>query len=166
MISTELIRRYPLFAGLDRKQLEALASFARELSVKAGEHIFKEKVELDKFYLVIQGEVAIYISVPDRNLEQKLVDQLYRRFAAQEVTVATVGPGEMFGWSALIPPNISTAGAKTKTDCLVIEFNYQDLEPLFEEDDRFAYLMTLKAAQTIRGRLQNMHIESLASLPA
>ena len=68
----------------------------------------------------------------------------------------------MFGWSALVPPHTSTANAKAMTSCRVAVFDMEELRPILEVDCRFAYLMLLKAAQIVRGRLRDRRIESLA----
>ena len=108
--------------------------------------------------------MSIVIKVPDRTKEHKFVNQLYNNFTTRDITVCSVRAGEMFGWSALVPPHESTAGAIAATDSRVLAFDCEKLRPCFGEDYRFAYLMTLKAAQTIRERLRCMHMESLAFL--
>lgn len=158
MISTELIRRYPFFAGLNLYQNGVLAMAAEEYSVDAGHRFFNPDEELTKFYFLLEGKVDINVLPVGENM--------YASNPSKDgVPVISVGVGEMFGWSALIPPHKSTATVKSSTPCRVIEFDCEKLWPFFEEDSRFAYLMSMKAAQTIRERLRNMHIESLAFIP-
>jgi len=45
-----------------------------------------------------------------------------------------------------------------------LEFDYQALEPIIEEECCFGHLLTLKVAQVIRGRLRDQRIENLAEL--
>jgi CRP-like cAMP-binding protein len=162
MISPELIRRYPFFAGLNHDYVATLAKLANEVSVEAGHCFFREGDELKKLYLVVEGAVAIIIEVPDRNAEHPLSGQLSGRLTTTGVTVSTVGIGGVFGWSALIPPHKATAGAKAITPCRVIALDCEELRPIFEKDCNLTYLMTLKAAQIVRERLHDMRIESLA----
>jgi CRP-like cAMP-binding protein len=68
----------------------------------------------------------------------------------------------VFGWSALIPSHEATAGAQALTPCRTIALDCEKLQPIFEEDRNLAYLMTLKAAQIVRGRLRDIRIETLA----
>jgi hypothetical protein len=75
-----------------------------------------------------------------------------------------VHEGELFGWSALVPPSLSTANAKAFTSCRVVEFNYNALQPHIQDDCCFGHLLTLKVAQIIRGRLRDRRIESLAEV--
>jgi len=162
MISPELIRRYPFFAGLNHHYVGTLAKLADEVSVETGHCFFREGDELKKLYLIIEGAVAIVIGVPDRDEEQPLSGQLTGKMKTKDITVSTVGTGGVFGWSALIPVHISTASAKALTSCRVIALDCEKLRPMFKEDCNLAYLMTLKAAQIVRERLRDIRIETLA----
>jgi CRP-like cAMP-binding protein len=169
MISIELLRRYPFFAELDLKQLGILARDAKEIIIEAGELIFDEGEDLTHFYFVLEGKVNIYKKAPRTNLsgnghKRASLDGSYP--AMEDVTVCSIGPGELFGWSALVPPHRSTAGAFAKSMCRVIIFDYGKLTSHFEDDYRLAYLMTLKAAQTVRERLHCLQVETLNMVPA
>ena len=165
MISTEILRRYPFFAGLNNGQLKTLADSAGIIEIEAGHHFFQEGDELRTFYLVVEGNVAIAIRVTDQSVPQPLTNQLTNNLINKDVNVSTVGEGEVFGWSAIVPPYSSTASAKATTPCRVIEFDCKELRPFFEGDCRFAYKMLLKAAQVIRSRLRDRRVESLAFVP-
>ena len=162
MISTELLRRYPFFAGFNREQIDDLARVAKEEAVKAGHQFVYEGKRLTNFYLVLEGRVGIIIMVPDREIEQSLTRHITNNFISRDITVSTVGEGEVFGWSALIPPNISTANVKSLTSCRVLAFDYQELQPIINEDCCFGHMLTLKVAQTIRDRLRDRRVETLA----
>ena len=165
MISTEVLKRYPFFASLNNGQLKTLADLAEVHETEAGHHFFQEGDELGTFYLVVEGNVAIVIRVTDQSVTQPLSNQLTNNLINKDVTVSSVGEGEVFGWSALVPPYTSTARAKATTSCRVIEFDCRKLRPFFEDDCRFAYKMLLKAAQVIRSRLRDQRIESLSFVP-
>ena len=79
------------------------------------------------------------------------------------MVVSTVGTGDIFGWSGLVPPYKATAGTKALTPCRVIAVGSKELRAVFEQDYKFGYVMTQKAAQVIRDRLRDLRIESLAS---
>ncbi len=59
MISPEIIRRYPFFAGLTFEQIEFLAQTAEETTVEANSYFFHDGEALDSFYLVLEGAVSI-----------------------------------------------------------------------------------------------------------
>lgn len=164
MISPELIRRYPFFANLNEDQIVTLAQAADEVSVEAGYCFFCDEDELNTFYLVVEGEAAIVIPVPDQDVEQKVSGQLTGELQTEDVIVSTIEPGQVFGWSALVPPHSSTAWAKTTKPSRMITFDCTQLRPIFEEDTGFGYLMMQKAAQVTRERLRDLRIEVLAYL--
>ena len=149
MISPELIRRYPFFAGLGLDQITSLAKTAEEESVEAGHYFLREKDQTQYLYLLMEGSVTVEIELPGQN---------------REITVTTIGPGEIFGWSALVPPHTATAHVKATEPCHVIAIDCQQLLDIFEEEPRFGYQMMTRAAQVIRDRVAAMTIETLAYL--
>jgi len=169
MISIEVIRRYPFFSDLDLNQLGVLARAAKEISLEAGEQVFPENEELQYFYFVLDGKVDIVIRAPRMyhgGNGHERAKALEGPPSIEDISMCTIGRGEMFGWSALVPPHQATAGAIARTDCRVIKFDYQVLATAFEDDHHLAYLMALKAAQTIRERLHSLQIETLSMVPA
>ena len=149
MISPELLRRYPIFAGLTMDQMVALAKTAGEKRIETGQYFFREEEDLQALYLLLEGAVAIVIEIPDRK---------------KEIVVSTVGPGEIFGWSSLVPPEKSSATAKATTPCRVITFDSRQMRQVFEEDPRCGYSMMQHIAGVVRDRLNDSHIQSLAYL--
>ena len=161
MVSPELIRRYPFFGGLSYEELELIARAGQEQTVATDHRFFSEGDELAAFYLVVEGAVAIVMAVPDRDTAQTVAGQLTGRIATCDVTVSTVGTGEVFGWAALVAPNAATAGAKAVTPCRVVAFDVAALRPAFEGNWHFAYMLTQKMAQVISDRLRDIRIETL-----
>jgi CRP-like cAMP-binding protein len=149
MVSPELLRRYPFFAGLGLDHIVTLAQVADEMTVEAEYYFLREGDRVDHFYLILEGEVAVTITLPGQN---------------REVITSTLGPEEVFGWSALVPPHDATSNVKTLTRCRLVSFDCDELWPSFEADCRFGYLMIQKIAQIIRERLRDMRIETLADV--
>lgn len=164
MISPELIRRYSFFGGLSHEHIIKLAQAATETGVEAGSYFFHEGDELNSFYLITEGEAAVVIEVPDRDVAQKVSGQLTGNLATRDVVISVVGPGNVIGWSALVPPFQATASAKATGDCRVAVFDAVVLRQAFEEDCRFGYVMMQRAAQVSSARLRDMRIETLAYL--
>ena len=164
MVSPELIRRYQFFADFTADQIVALAKSANENRMEAEQNIFTEGEELDHFYMVFDGKVAIQIDQPDPNVTQPMSLQLMGDFIETQTVVSTVGPGEVFGWSALVAPHAATSSAKALVTSKIIAFNCRELQKEFDEDHQFAFLMMQKMAQVIRDRLRDMRIESLSTL--
>jgi|GEM_PF-235141 len=166
MVSLDLIRGNPFFADLSTEQITILAQTAEEVMVEAEQYFFHEGDELDCFYIVIEGQVGILVDVPDPAVSQPVSRQLTGNLITKEVVVATVEPGEMFAWSALVPPHQATSSAKTLTPCRVIAFDCRELRTSFEENYALGYLMMLKATLIIRERLRAMRVESISDILA
>jgi len=164
MISPELLRRYPVFVGLSHENLVTLANTAKELSAEEGHMFFYEGEELHEMFIVMEGAVGIVVEVPAQNVEHSVADQLTSGYETEHVVLSAVGPGEVFGWSGLVPPYESMAGAKALTSCRVIVFDCLALLEAFKADCRFGFLMMEKTAQVIRGRLRDQRMESLAQV--
>jgi CRP-like cAMP-binding protein len=162
MISPEVLRRYPFFAGFSDDQLAQLAMVSQEFRVPVGHYFFREADELRNLCFVVSGQVDITLGVPDRNVEQDVRNHIVGGFVLEEVTVSTIGSGELFGWSALIPPHDSTASAVAMTECKVFTVDCHKLEPIFEQDCTFGYMLLLRVAKVVRQRLRDMHVRSLS----
>jgi len=162
MFPVEELRKHPFFAGLKPEYIKALAKSVQEINAREGDFFFYEGDILDHFYLLRDGLVAFVIEIPDRNEVQTLTRQLTGTLLNRDVIVSTIREGNIFGWSALVPPHKSTTGAKAQTACRVFSFDCEQIRPLCSEDHEFGHLMTQKAAQVIRDRLRDMRIESLA----
>jgi CRP-like cAMP-binding protein len=164
MISPELIRRYPFFAGLSMEHINILAKAGDEQIVEEGHYFFCEGEVQSTFYVAIEGAVGIVFEVPERGEEPKISDQFARKIKTKDIVISTISPGDMFGWSGLVPPHKATASAKSLTPCRVIAFDTKELLKSFEKDSSFGYLMIQKAAQVISERLRDIRVESLATL--
>jgi len=56
----ELLRVVPLLTGLEQRTLEELAALGRERTVRAGEDVVREGDPADRFYVLLDGEAAVY----------------------------------------------------------------------------------------------------------
>jgi len=117
-------------------------------------------------FFVLDGNVDITLEITDRGVEQDLSQQILGNFIYRDATVSSVDPGQIFAWSALLPPHISTASATARVPSRVIAFDCEALKLAFQEDCLFANDMLKKIAVVIRQRLRDMRIQSLAFVPA
>lgn len=161
MISPETIRRYPFFSGLSHENIVALADSAEEFQVEIGYLFFHQGEQLQHFYLVLKGAVSILVDLPDETVKHTVSEQLTGSLKMREVVASKVEPGEVFGWSGLVPPHTTTASARALAPSTVIAFDCLKLLDIFQEDCKFGYLMMLKAAQLIRERLRDKRIEAM-----
>ena len=162
MISPETLRRYPFFSCFSHVQLDELAMAADELYVDAEYRFFDEGEALTHFFLLQEGSVKLTVKIPDRNARQTMAMHVTGDLVTRDIAVGTLEKHDVFGWSALIPPHESTAGAQALMPCQVIAIDARQLRPALKRDCQFSQLLTLKAAQIVRERLRVRRIESLA----
>jgi len=147
MVSPEVIRRYPYFSGLSIDRINLLANIAEEVESEQGQYFHQEGDAISKVYIIVEGEVSLVTTLPQQG---------------KEVVINTFGTGDVFGWTSLIPPFTAGAGAKSVTNCKLLEFDAGKLRAKFKDDYEFGYLMMSKVAQIIRERLDSIVIETLA----
>ena len=164
MISPQFIRRYPFFTGVTTEQALILAKSARERTFEVDHLFFGEGDKLNRCYLVLEGSVAIMLQTPDRESATGTASRPDQGGPTRDIIVSTVGTGDIFGWSALIPPYVATAAAKSILPCQVIEFDMAELRLAMDGDHELAHLLTLRVAQIIRDRLRDLRMELLADL--
>ena len=95
------LRAAKLFDGVDAAHLQPVLSLCQHVTVDKGARIFEQGAPARSLYIVRRGRVALESTLerPDGSITHPTV-------------VASVGPGEAFGWSALVEPHILTLSAK------------------------------------------------------
>jgi len=162
MVSPQIIKRYPFFGGISEEHIKDIAMLGDEEVIEAGEVLYETGEYVDELFLVENGEFGLYIQVTDHSVDQSIPDQLLGTVKMENVLVSTVGPGDLVGWSALIPPHEATASVKALVESQVIVLDGEKLRAVFAQDRNFECKMTMKVAQVIRQRLTARQVESLA----
>jgi CRP-like cAMP-binding protein len=166
MISPEVLRRYPFFAGLTHKQLVALAMTADESEFEAEHRFFGEGDILDAFYLLVEGDVGIVLEVPSDEAAKSVARQLTGEIQTSDVMISRVGAGEPFGWTAIAEEGGATAGAVAIVASKVLVFDKSALLEAFNEDPTLACAMLRHTLRIARQRMQDLRVECLAQSAA
>jgi CRP-like cAMP-binding protein len=145
MVSTEILKSISLFSGLTQTELAGLAKLCRERTYESGSVIFTIGGSATDVYLLETGKVDIQI-------EFKIYD--YEILT----TVYTVGKGEIFGWSALVPPHRLTASARCEGKADVMMINGKELMEYLEKDRRIGYVVMKNLSALISSRLASTTI--------
>ena len=133
-----LIVESPVFRGLDQEELELIAGCGQNVVFAAGERLFREGDQADTFFLVRHGLVALDQDVPNR----------------ADVTVETVGPGEIVGWSWLLEPYRWHFTGRAVELVRAVQFDGICLRKKCEEDPVLGYDLLNRFAQLLVNRLQ------------
>lgn len=149
MISSELLRRYPNFAGIGPGYLKEVAMISRSRNFTAGERLFYEGDAATHFMIIVTGEIHIVYELGD----------------GSDVIADTLVAGDPLAWSALLDPHKLTASGVASKNGSLIEIEAEGLRRLCEEDKDFGYTMLKEVGKTLRSRLRAMRIVTAASLP-
>ncbi len=75
----------------------------------------------------------------------------------EQLPIDTVGPGEIFGWSAVTEPYTFTAAAYTveKSELLVVDG--RALRDLFKKNNHIGYKVMVKISSVVSSRLRQLN---------
>lgn len=136
----------------DLSPILAATWFARDLTPKARSHlaalgavsdiaegttIISEGVPCPSIGVVVSGRIAIRMSLP----------------GGAERTILTVEPGDVFGWSAVLPPAVATASAVAIAPTRAVIFDGEDLRAAFASDPDLAAAVYSRLLASVARRL-------------
>jgi CRP/FNR family cyclic AMP-dependent transcriptional regulator len=153
MISTEILRRYPFFAGLSEAQLKAVAMLAQETTYQKDATIFEECAQADRLFLLLEGSVDLYY----RSQEE------FHPTTTKNFFVGEINPGEVFGTSSIIEPFELNATARTPVNCHLVEIDAIELRKLISQDLELANKLLLAVIKTLKERIGAMRVQLAAA---
>jgi CRP-like cAMP-binding protein len=152
MISPEILRRYPFFAGLTADHLRGIAMIADEVSYPAQTLIFREGEEARFLYVLVSGEIELLYSGGN---EGKIADAY----------VGSIVQGEVFGISTMVGPFHLTASARSEGPVETIQIKADGLRAMCEVDHGLGYILMQHLAQALTQRLHEARIQLAAAKP-
>jgi CRP-like cAMP-binding protein len=156
MISTEVFRRYPHFAGIDDACLGEVAKISEEREFKNGETIFEESGSfLATARIYEKGEEATHFML----LTDGKVDIALTLGTGEKAVVGTLVSGDVMALSALIPPYHLSATGIAKEDGKLIQIKAVALRQLCDENPELGYRLMQGVAKGIMTRLQDTRVE-------
>ena len=135
----ELVAGSPLFAGLDDAHLELISGCGHIAPFARGDRLFREGDAADTFFLIRRGRIALTTHVPGRG----------------DVTIETLEPGEVVGWSWLFEPYRWHFDARAVEDVGVVAFDAACLRGKCDADPALGYELLRRFAQVMIDRLQH-----------
>jgi uncharacterized membrane protein len=139
-----LLTDIPLFAELDEDERKLLADVVDVVSVKKGEMLFRAGDPGHAMYVVVKGEIEIFIK---DNLGQK-------------ITLTDARPGDVFGELAMLDEGPRTASTLAAQDTELLELDRDDILLLVKKKPEAALhmlgavgAMTRKADMLLRTRV-------------
>ena len=142
----EALQAIPWFQELAPEHFDKLVSIATLLTLEAGQKLFSEGDKEGCLYVVIEGRVAIEMSVPSRG----------------RVRIYTAEPMDIVGWSSVTPVvRQRTAGAKAVLPSRLVCLDGAKLRLLCEEDHELGYVFYRRLANVVAARLMTTRLQLL-----
>ena len=140
-----LVAEQPFFEGIDAAHLRVIADCATEVSFEAGRYIFRVGDESAHFYTIAKGKVSVEIMVPGEGA----------------IPLQCVGPGEVLGWSWLVPPHTKQFDARVIEDTQALMFDARCLRTKCEQDQKLGFELMRRTARVLGQRLQAARFQLL-----
>jgi CRP-like cAMP-binding protein len=148
-----ILKKFNFFKGLDDVKLDLISALCKEKSYQIGELCQTEGQSDNQVHFIVKGMVGAAIHIPNISCN------------TSEIILDTLGPGEVFGWSALINGTPwSTLKVLEATDILII--NAEELINLCERDTRLGYILMKNLSILIAIRLKRNRISTLNAIVA
>ena len=129
-----VLRRAPLFEGLDEESARALRRQMPDVKLSRGEHLFLEGQEGDRLYIVLDGKLKLTRAAAD----------------GRENLLSVLGPGEMFGELSLFDPRPRTSSASAITDATLAGLAHDALRALLGDHPDVSIHMLQALARRLR----------------
>ncbi|MFC9287807.1 cyclic nucleotide-binding domain-containing protein [Streptomyces sp. NPDC057052] len=133
-----MTRATKLLTALPPPQRQRLMTLAREVSFPEDTRIFEAGGTADRFWVIRSGAVS---------LDQQVT-------SVQRVTVASLGAGDLLGWSWLFPPYRWDFGAEAFSPVRAYEFEARAVLKLCEEDPALGLSLVRIVAEILAHRLE------------
>lgn len=135
---TTRVALHPFLAGMKRSQLALLSDCAKLVHFEAGQVIFHEGEQANRFYLIESGRVAL---------------ESNGRFA-DPVIVDMVSAGDLLGWSWMFSPHVWHFTARALQPTVAIFFYGTILREYCERDHSLGYELFKRMSAVMMKRLQ------------
>lgn len=135
------LERFALLDGLTPEEADTIVRRCQITPFKKGDKVIATGGSADSLYLVRSGRIEIRFTAVYFN-------------APFELPLDIIGPGEMCGWSALIPPHSYTLSAYATEDSELLRIPRADLQECCEANPRLGYVVMKNIARIIGERYE------------
>jgi len=127
--SSDVLKKVPLFAGLDDRELEQIAASMKERRFSAGDTVTEEGAGGAGFFVVEEGSADVTVDGQARG---------------------SIGPGDYFGEIALLTGSDRTATIMAASDMVCWGMTAWDFRPLVESNSTIAWKLLTAMAEKLR----------------
>jgi CRP-like cAMP-binding protein len=140
-----IIADHPMFAGLDSSFIDLAVGCASNIRIEPQAYITREGEESNQLFLIREGRVALEIHAPAR----------------KALVIETLGPGDIIGWSWLVPPHFWRFDARAINSTRLIALDAKCLRTKCEANHELGYEILKRFAPIIERRLEATRLQLL-----
>ncbi len=140
-----VIESQPFFAGFPGPMIDLIVGCARNARFERGAQLMRQGQPANEFFLIRGGRVRVSIHGGPHG----------------PLTVQTVEPGEMIGWSWLVPPYRARFDAQAVEETRALVFDGACLRAKCEEDPRMGYQLLKRVSAVLAQRLEGARVQLL-----
>lgn len=141
----DILFEQPFFRELTPEMVDYIAGCGQNMHFSPGDFLGKEGGPADYLYLIRKGKVAVELNPPGRGA----------------LTIRTLSPGEICGFSWIIPPYRMQFNLKALEHTSVVALDGNCIRKKCEEDHETGYLLMKESAAIMERRLQDTRIQLL-----
>src|SRR3982750_4174026 len=148
--SAELLRSVPLFADLEAPELERFSRVAVPRAFPAGTRVFHEGDRSDACYIVREGSFRVTREHSD----------------GRAITLATLGPGEVFGELAMLDGDTRSASAEALSDGELLALPAADARSLLARHPEISGKLVAALVRRLRAANERISRQSFQTVPS
>ena len=133
-IDEVVVRKAPIFSGLDDSAAASLRASMTLVKLRKGQSLFKEGDDGDHLFIVSNGKVKLGTKSPD----------------GRENLLMILGPGDMFGDLSLFDSGPRTATATAVTDTKLLSLGQDKVIPWIKEHPEVSLHLLARLASRLR----------------
>lgn len=137
------LKKLRFFRKFDDPIAEKIINSSEIKEFRVKDMIFEEYQELSELYILVEGRVILGINIPKKG----------------RINLNTIHPGQIFSWSALFQPYISTAYAVATEPVRVLAIKSASLRQMIEENSSFGYTFMRVIGRTLSQRLADTRFQ-------
>ena len=130
------VARHEFFQDFKPQHLKIFQDCVSDAHYGRGQFLLRQGQGAERFFIIRKGEVRLELLAPEGG----------------PIPIQTVGPGEIVGWSWIIPPYLSTFDARAVDRLHVIVFDAFALRRKCEQDFELGYRVLQKFTAALTAR--------------
>ncbi len=146
----ELLRSVPLFAGLEQGELERFSQVAVPRSFPAATRVFHEGDHSDACYIVRSGSFRVTREHSD----------------GRAITLATLGPGDIFGELAMLDGEVRSASVEALSDGELLALPAGEVRALLARHPEISVKLVAALVRRLRAANERIARQSFQTVPS